>query len=280
MSEYIWGGKKSWILVIAGLLFAYAHTIRPIEIVLIFCVLIYFIAKKSNYKNYLALFIPYVLLLSSFGIYCKSQTGSFITTSTVTGHNLIFIANDQSNGGQPHPLGLHYFKGKIGYIPNLSHVHFAQKDSIWKARGIAWIKQHPSHYLKSYLNGATLIMFRNDSWSIPKLSPYDDINEVNKMPNPHKAHLILYARQFGYSLVYYFTLFAFAFSLYINRKSLLSLKSIFVLVPLLTTMGTSLLGTETRYHYPFMFAIIIWAAFGCYWLLSKASRRSYKELLN
>lgn len=105
-------------------------------------------------------------------------------------------------------------------------------------------------------------MFRNDSWSIPKLSPYDDIEEVNKMPNPKRAHLVLYARQFAYSLVFYITLFAFAWSLVKNRMSLLSLKGIFVLIPFLTVMGTSLLGTETRYHYPFMFAMILWAAYG------------------
>ena len=264
----IWG-KKYWAFVFAGLLFAYAHTIRPIEVVLILCIFIYFYVKKYCYKPYLLLLVPYILSLSLYGLYCKSQTGYFITTSTVTGHNLIFIANDQSDGGQPHTLKLHYTPGKIGYIPHLNQVHFAKKDSIWKARGINWIKQHPFHYLKSYLHGATLIMFRNDSWSISKLSPYDDIEDVNKMPDPQKAHWILYARQFGYSLVYYLTLLAFAFSLFVNRRSLLSLKALFVLIPVLTVMGTSLLGTETRYHYPFMFAVIIWGAFGCEKLLEK-----------
>ena len=254
--------KKLWAVCLAGFFFAYAHTIRPIEIVLIFCILIYFFVRKCNYKQYLALFVPYILFLGLFGFYCKSQTGYFFTTSTVTGHNLIFIANDESNGGQLHYLGLHYTPGKIGYIPNLDKVHFAKKDSIWKYRGVEWIEKHPLHYLKSYINGATLIMFRNDSWSIPKLSPYDDISEVNKMDNPKQAHLILYARQFAYSLVFYITLFAFAFSLVKNRKSLFTLKGIFVLIPLLTIMGTSLLGTETRYHYPFMFAMVIWAAYG------------------
>ena len=263
--------KRLWIIFVAGFLFAYAHTIRPIEVVLILCILIYFFVKKCNYKQYLALFVPYVLTLLLFGSYCKSQTGYFITTSTVTGHNLIFIANDESNGGQPHELKLHYLKGKIGYIPNMEKVHFAKKDSIWKNGGVNWIKKHPLHYIKSYIHGATLIMFRNDSWSIPKLSPYDDIEEVNKMPNPKQAHLVLYARQFAYSLVFYITLFAFAWSLVKNRKNLLSLKGLFVLIPFLTVMGTSLLGTETRYHYPFMFAMILWAAYG---LNDKALKKS------
>lgn len=252
--------KKIFLPICGGFLFAYAHTIRPLEIVLLLCLFIVYFLKKVNAKAYFAVLVPYILFLSMFGFYCKAQTGVFITTSTVTGHNLVFMAHEKANGGQNHVIGLHSDPHQIGYVdPNL---HFSQKDSIRKAKSLEWIKEHPLHYIKSYLRGATLIMFRNDSWSIPKLSPYDDINEVMKMPNPQKAHLVLYIRQFCFSLVYYITLFLFGFSVIRNRKEIFGPKGIFVLIPLLTVAGTALLGTEPRYHYPFMFAIIIWAAYG------------------
>lgn len=175
---------------LGGLFMAYAHLIRPIEVVLVACLMIYFLLRKYNYKYYLAFFVPYIIALIGFGLYCKSQTGYFYTSSSVTGHNLLFMVYDGAGGGQDHN-DVQYAAGKIGYIKNLDHTHFAVKDSTWKARGINWIKKHPTHYLSSYIRGATVIMFRNDSWSIPPLSKYDDIKNVMQMPNPHKAHLIL-----------------------------------------------------------------------------------------
>ena len=46
-----------------------------------------------------------------------------------------------------------------------------------------------------------------------------------------------------------------------NRNDLVSDKGYVVLILLLGTMITCVLSVTPRYHYPFMFAIVIWAAY-------------------
>ena len=71
------------------------------------------------------------------------------------------------------------------------------------------------------------------------------------------------------NIIYYAILCLFAYSLYLNRKSILSIKGVLLLFLLIGTGATVLFPVMPRYHYPFLFVIIIWAAYGIESIINK-----------
>lgn len=67
---------------------------------------------------------------------------------------------------------------------------------------------------------------------------------------------------FSKSLVYYVVIFLFFISLLKEKKGIFTNKGYLLLIIILGTLSTCLFSVSPRYHYPMMFAIIIWAAYG------------------
>lgn len=245
-------GRK-WMLVLAGLLFFAAHTLRSIEMAFLLPAVFLLALKRSHVSRYAALLVPYVLLLVSFGMLVKSQTGTFLTSASTGGYDLMMAVR---NDTWPYQDRTVFTLGHPGYIAGADTMHFAVKDSIWRTRAIEWIKQNPRIYAVQYCR-RLVEMNRKDSWSIPPLSAYDDINLVNQMPNQYKAHVILYARQLGYSLLFYLCLVLLPVAVWRYRRDLVSTKGVVLLVFLFGMVGTCLIPTETRYHYEWVWVTIL-----------------------
>lgn len=64
------------------------------------------------------------------------------------------------------------------------------------------------------------------------------------------------------SIVYYTVLLLFFYYVWTNRHDLLRERNIYLLIPVLGTAVTVLFVITSRYHYPYLFAITIYAAAG------------------
>jgi hypothetical protein len=134
-------------IILAALLFGFANWIRPLAIIFLFASVVYFIITKTKFYNYIALIIPYILVLFIIGTLTEKKTGYFVYQSTTAGFNLMMISHD--NAQIITHVGV-FQEGNSGFIENSSLLTFAEKDSIWKVRSFEWIKEHPAKAIALY----------------------------------------------------------------------------------------------------------------------------------
>lgn len=252
--------EKVPLYVIAGILLAFANWFRPLVIIFLFVILLYLFCKKKSAIYYLALIIPLLLTVFWIGWNSKQRMGYFAYQSTTSGVNLIMTSNDKAYGGVA--MSLLHDKTQPMYIKNRRQYTYLQKDSIWKARSIEWIKKHPIRFAELYvlkLGG----LFIEDSWADrPIVGGY---SVVDKTVYGKMDKISLYERipiMFLKSLVYYFVMIVFFLSLFRYRKEWFSDKGYLLLIFILGTLITCIFSISPRYHYPFIFVAYIWAAYG------------------
>ena len=252
-------GNKYSHIIIAGLLFAIANWIRPLIVIFIPVILLLFIYNKYNWRKYLALLSPIFIVLLSIGWLTQHKIGYFCFQSSTSGVNLIMTANDRAYGGVASTLLND--TTNICYIKDADKLTFIEKDSIWKERAINWIIDNPGHYLKLYIlkiGG----LFVEDSWSDrPILGGAGFVDSVVYGKISYEA-LLRFIIMFLKSIVYYFVGVCFIYSLFANRKEIFSQKGWLLLILLFGITSTCLFSVSPRYHYPFLFTIVIWAAYG------------------
>ena len=234
------------VLIFAGILYGIAQTIRPIIIAFILSTFIYYWIKQFHIKKYVAIIVPYVLILLASGLYTKHQTGYFVTSSTVAGYDLMYTAYDEADGGQ-HPWYV-FKKGGPGYIENSSELDFVQKEKIWKQRSLDWITENPMRYLYLCVKHIA-IMYKSDIWDIPAF-----MNEKEAKQSTFFLKLLV-------NIPYYIVLTFAILSIFIGWKQYLTERGLPLLYIILGTGATCLFGMEVRYHYPYIFAMTIMAAF-------------------
>ncbi len=253
--------KKGWMIIIASFLFGIAHTFRPLVLAFLLTSVGYYWLEKRRVYDYVFVVIPYLMVLWCVGTHNKSNTGYFVTSSTTGGYNLIMSANDRALA-RPE-FNIFDDSTNIAYIPNRKMMTFAEKDSIYKARAIHWIAEHPIRYLALYVEKVGRL-WSGDVWSIPKFSQWDDYDYISTLPNPSRRLLIRRVIQAIEGLPYYVVLMLFFWSLFKCRSDIFSQKGLFLFILLLGTAGTCLFTVELRFHYPYLFCIVLWAAYGLF----------------
>ena len=179
-------------------------------------------------------------------------------------------ANDKAYGGVA--TSLMGDTTNTCYIRNAQAYTFAQKDSIWRQRAIKWIKENPGQFGKLYLMklGGLYI---EDSWPDRPILGGDGFIDKAAHNKVSKSSFISRIFSMGLkSLVYYVILFFFVYAIAKHIKELLSWKGFLLLILLLGTLSTCIFSVSPRYHYPFLFVIIIWAAYGIETSLSKINK--------
>lgn len=248
------------LLMIAGVLLALANWIRPLAIIFLVVILLYLLVKKVPFKCYVALVIPLLVTVLLIGYSAKQRMGYFVYQSTTSGINLVMTSNDKAYGGVA--MSLFHDKTQPIYIKDRFQYTYLQKDSIWKARSIEWIKSHPAKYAGLYLiklGG----LFIEDSWADrPIVGGFSVVDKtvygrIDKTSLYQRIPLMLLK-----SLVYYFVLVMFLISVFKYRKEILSDKGYVLLIFALGVLSTCIFSISPRYHYPFMFAVYLWAAYG------------------
>ena len=264
-------GKWKYVIV-AALLFALANWIRPLAIIYIFASIVYFFITKAKFYNYIALIIPYIFVLFIIGTVTEKKIGYFVYQSTTSGYNLLMTAHNNADGYVNHSI---YEEGNIGFIENGNSVTFAEKDSIWKIRSFKWIKEYPVRFMTLYLK-KMLIVYSTDTWSNSSHWGVNSgllsglINDASKFSIESLVNII---KRGASSIPYYVTMAFFFYALWINRSKIHNVKLIFFVIFITGNIITCIFPAITRYKYPFIFVIIIYAAWGIDTLLLARERK-------
>ena len=79
------------------------------------------------------------------------------------------------------------------------------------------------------------------------------------------------------SIVYYTVLLLFLYYVWTNRHDLLRERNVYLLIPVLGTAVTVLFVITSRYHYPYLFAITIYAAAGLDILIQNKLKKNSRK---
>jgi 4-amino-4-deoxy-L-arabinose transferase-like glycosyltransferase len=257
----VFSGKWKYVI-IAALLFALANWVRPLAIIFLFASVVYFFIAKAKFYNYMALIIPYILVLFIIGTITEKKIGHFVYQSATFGYNLLMTSHDNAKGNIDHVI---FHEGGVGFIENRNTLTFAEMDSIWRNRAFKWIKEHPIKFSTLFLKKIPAL-YIHDAWPFSGYW-YDETVAINFFREKNSAasrnvfvKKILF--QSLCSIPYYLTFLLFFYALWINRKKILSVKAIFLVIFITGTLITCVFPVGMRYHYPFMFTVIIYAAWG------------------
>lgn len=252
--------KNIGYIILASVMLTLANWIRPLVVAFLPVMLIFMLVKKYKIIHYASLLIPMVLLICVIGFATKQSLGYFNFQSTTSGFNLIMTANDKAYGGVSTSLAGD--TTSTVYLKDESKYTFMEKDSIWKTRSIEWIKEHPIKFAGLYVVKLAGLHIE-DSWSERPILGGDGF--VDKAAHGKADKIAILKRiwnMFSKSIVYYIILLLSVIAIVKYRKELWSDKGYIILIWLLGTLITCIFSVSPRYHYPFMFALIIWAAYG------------------
>ena len=261
LSAFCLSLKKGWIYIIcASALYAIAHTIRPLEIVFIIASVSLLCVDKEYVKSFV-LVLSTAILIGGIGLYYESKTGVFFTGSTTGGTNLIMSANSGYVAHQH--ADLLDEPSNIAYIPLSQKVTFSERDSIYTSRSIQWISDNKLKYSVQYI-GNMFRLWGADYWSIPETGEWLNYKIIKTMPTPQKQNHQTVRRilEFFMSFVYYIIVIIAIITLYKRKNEILSRKGIILMIVIIGTAITSLFPVMVRFHYPYLFAVTIWAAYG------------------
>ena len=252
---------KWYNVLIATVLFAIANTIRPLSILFIITIVIFFAFSKVNWKHYLLLFIPFFVLNFGYGKFNEARMGYYVSKSTTGGTNLLQTANDYADGTTTKGSKIIKLKeSKYAYKNNKDKTVF-EKDKMWHDAGIEWIKKNPGKYFKMFFYKVPY-MYADDSWP-ERLVIRDYYYRKASSDNKEKREyaISMFFKNIPYYIVFILALFgvvAYRKDLYKNRKKAYISLLAYIIIG---TGGTVLMPVMARYHYPFLFVLIIFAAY-------------------
>ena len=247
---------------IASILYVIAYMLRPTVLAFCFASVIYHLLSHTNWKYILVGITPFALCVFGIGMYNKSQTGYFITSSSTGGQNLLMSIDKDAHLGGANSVIL-TDSTRATFIYNKEYKTFYEKDSIYRSMAIPMIKENPSRYIYNCIRKIPM-MFLYDEWSFPDKWYYFE-KEVDSLEHVWKVRLSLLILSFTYLMI----CLLFFVSLWINKRDLRSSKIVIPLLVFTYVFGSCLLTIENRYHYPFVFALSIWAAYGIDQISSK-----------
>lgn len=232
-----------------GIMLAIANWFRPMSIVFLIAIMIYFLYK---WRDSLRLLIGYVAMITIIGCASMYRTGLFLYQAKTGWMALMDYSSDHA----PESM----------MVKECSDWNVSQKDSAWQSLFIDWLKDHPKEYVKQMpkklantyvsdnVNMCTFIADKDK-----KDYMYEEVSMqtlINSFPS--------------YSAVQWLTILNFIIYLCIivsaltsllyfnNTKNLLPVSIIVIGTLLLLLVGHG----EARFHIPFMpFFIMLSAQF-------------------
>ncbi|RPI66933.1 MAG: hypothetical protein EHM47_15710 [Ignavibacteriales bacterium] len=269
-------GKKADFF-FAGVLAAASIGVRPLGWALITAYILIFIFKYfRKIKLYSA---PFQLISGTaafiilFGLFNLSHFGIFLYTSTTGPVNLLMGANEYATGSFKDIVS---GENKPGFIPYSEKKTYIEKGEIWKARACDWIKAHPLKWLSLIPVKAGSMFLWDDfavsplmnmqDWDLYKIAKYVKENNSSRglMAEFSALRKISYLSLQFLHYFYYITLIIFitAGIIVLRRNNGFNTENI---IPLLfsiigVVITLSVYGIP-RYKYPFLIAMLPFAAF-------------------
>lgn len=250
--------RRLFPVAVAGVLIALANWFRPLAIVFLFVILLLFIVQKRRWQFYAALALPLVLTVFLIGQSAKMRTGHFVYQAVSGGYNLAMSSFDEANG-------LVNFDGfsdpdNYIYLPPGDYTYM-ERDSLLKRASVRWISEHPFKYI-SQLPFKLAALYCEDTWT-ERVKPDMGFRVVlSKIEGDSLKLIELIVSLVLKSIAYYTVLLLFLYYIWTNRRDLLRERNVYLLIPALGTAVTALFVITSRYHYPYLFAITIYAAAG------------------
>lgn len=246
------------LVAVAGVLVALANWFRPLALVFLFVILLLFIVHKRRWHVYVALLFPVVLTVFLIGQSAKARTGYFVYQAVSGGFNLAMSSFDKANG----LVNFSGFSDPDNYISlPPGDYSYVERDRLLKQASIRWISENPLVYLSQF-PFKLIVLYCEDTWT-ERVKPDMGFRVVlSKLGDDRWKRMVLICRLALKSSVYYIILALFLYYVWQQRCNLLQERNLYLLIPLLGTAVTVLFVITSRYHYPYMFVITIYAAAG------------------
>lgn len=235
------------LLAVAGICLALGNWIRPLSVIFVPAILLLMYRNKCQRKHYTTFFAIMITCVLVIGSLTYHKIGHFSFQSSTSGYNLLPVANDKA--------ALNYRNDKLGgfskevlHLNNMDTIPFFDRDSIWRAQAIDWIKENPTQYFRMYLHRIIALYYNDTGMKY----------FIIKRDNSSQSFSMRILRNISYWII--ITLFLVTVAK--KRKEICSAKGILLTVLLLGTCVTCLFHTTSRYHHPFLFVVILWAAYG------------------
>lgn len=263
--------RRMPMLVAAGVLIGLANWMRPLAVVFLATIVVCYATQRRPWRDYAAVVLPLLATVLLIGGAAKARTGHFVYQSTTGGVNLAMSAFDGANG----LVNFDLMKDTANYpwMNDPTPLTFAERDRRLKQSAVGWIVRHPAEYA-SQIPLKLLALFAEDTWPERAIPGKGFGTLLPQMKGDKAALIALGAEVLAKSLTYYVVLFFFGYYVWINRRRLLAAEQVFLLIPLLGTAMTVAVVVTSRYHYPYLFMIIIYAASGILHFLKKRSNEN------
>ena len=135
--------KSAGALLAAGVLMGLANWVRPLLVVFLPGVLLFFLMRRVGWKRVLAYLAGLALVIVLLGARTCQRTGRFVYQAQTMGVNMLMGANDDADGSY---VGEVYDEGKPGYVAPGSGVTFDERDARYKRYAVEWIMEHPLRF--------------------------------------------------------------------------------------------------------------------------------------
>lgn len=252
---------------LAGLMYALANTVRPLAIVFMATSVLHYICNGRKVKSLAAMCAVAVAVTAGVGCANYAKTGFFVVQSTTSGANLLQTSYDGATGltrtvKSRYGENIHAFR-----IDGLDTLNVVQKDSVWRAMAIDWIREHPGRAAGLYLKKIPLL-YAEDGWA-KRLYDQRLVNDSLPQEGGSAVQKVRkLARLIWPSAVYYIVCVLFVISVIHYRRQIVSPKGLVLALLVMGTLATCVVVTMPRYHYPYTFALILWSS---YWLAARTT---------
>lgn len=239
---------------LGGALIAIANWIRPMGIVFIASLIVYYLLRKKKI-DILKSISGYLAVVAILCVLTYHRTGYCIYQAKTGWMSLLQYSVDHS------PENDTYYTMADGF-------NAVQKDSVWQKRTIEWITKHPGEYI-SQMPAKLIKTYVSDNVNfctfLPDKNTAKYMYEEISMPVLLKAFPHYSAVQWltAYNLLYYYLLLVLFLAGTVSaiRHKLYSAVAIPLSIIILGTALLLLVGHgEARFHIPFMPFIIMMAA--------------------
>lgn len=250
----------------SGICFAIANYFRPMVIIYIAAILIYFIIKKLKLLNYFKLAVGFYIITICIGLINVQYKGKYFTQGAMGWMGLMQYSWDHDSNNKEDFI---LFEDKDPNNINNKFYDCLQRDSVWRSHFIKWlsqnkmeyIKQMPEKLIRTYISdNVNLCTFINDKNNRTYI--YEEINMtaiINKFPYYNKVQTLVFINL----IFYYFLLFSGLSGFFLSIKHKQYIK---IVIPSTTIIiGTAILliagHGEARFHQPFIPMFIILSAY-------------------
>ena len=240
---------RNW-FVLGGMMLAIANWYRPMAIVFLLALIIYYLLKWQKSVRLLIGYLTVIIILGSISYH---RTGLFLYQAKSGWMAL----TDYSTCHSPESM----------QIRERTDWNVAQKDSAWRSLFFDWLKDHPMEYI-SQMPRKLVNTYVSDNVNMCTFIPgktekeymYEEVSLGKIIPCFPHFSAVQWLTLLNLFIYYVFLAMAFASLFYFNKDYCLLAVSVIVLGTLLLLFAGH---GEARFHIPFMPFIIILSAVFC-----------------